>query len=186
MYSLPFLNSSRRDSGEKVTLNLKDGVAEVKKLLDNIQGSMFVRYRCPNDFFYPQIKKPNCCFRASKELSDNLSVVKSWKDFLAALDKNHMIQAPFCGDIKCEEEIKELSKADADLEPGAPSMGAKSLCIPFQQPAQIGPNDKCVRYFGPSSVPESPNIIPISISDPTVSWHRNPTPCSAEVIRDLP
>jgi hypothetical protein len=46
-------------------------------------------------------------------------------------------QAPFCGDVDCEDQIKELSKADADLEPGAPSMGAKSLCMPFQQPAQV-------------------------------------------------
>ena len=45
----------------------------------------------------------------------------------------------------CEDEIKELSKKDGDLEPGAPSMGAKSLCIPFQQPAQIKPETKCVR-----------------------------------------
>jgi hypothetical protein len=56
-----------------------------------------------------------------------------------------MFQAPFCGDIECEDQIKEMSKADADLEPGAPSMGAKSLCIPFQQPKQITANCKCIR-----------------------------------------
>ena len=46
-------------------------------------------------------------------------------------------QAPFCGEEPCEDEIKDMSKKDSDLEPGAPSMGAKSLCIPFNQPAQI-------------------------------------------------
>ena len=39
-----------------------------------------------------------------------------------------------------------MSKADADLEPGAPSMGAKSLCIPFQQPAQVKFRD--LNYWG--------------------------------------
>ena len=55
------------------------------------------------------------------------------------------IKAPFCGEEPCEDEIKEMSKKDADLEPGAPSMGAKSLCIPFTQPAQIKGDTKCVR-----------------------------------------
>ena len=55
------------------------------------------------------------------------------------------MQAPFCGDEKCEDEIKELSKKDADLEAGAPSMGAKSLCIPFNQPAQLAEDSRCVR-----------------------------------------
>jgi len=45
----------------------------------------------------------------------------------------------------CEDEIKELSKRDESLEPGAPSMGAKSLCIPFSQPAQIQAGDKCIK-----------------------------------------
>jgi len=58
---------------------------------------------------------------------------------------NLFVKAPFCGDEPCEDEIKELSKKDADLEPGAPSMGAKSLCIPFNQPAEIKPATKCVR-----------------------------------------
>lgn len=33
---------------------------------------------------------------------------------------------------------------DQDLEPGAPSMGAKSLCIPFDQPMEITADTKCV------------------------------------------
>ncbi len=45
----------------------------------------------------------------------------------------------------CEDEIKELSKKDADQDAGAPSMGAKSLCIPFNQPAQLASDTRCVR-----------------------------------------
>ncbi len=56
-----------------------------------------------------------------------------------------MLQAPFCGVESCEDEIKELSKKEADQEAGAPSMGAKSLCIPFNQPAQLTEQAHCVR-----------------------------------------
>ena len=31
------------------------------------------------------------------------------EEFCAALDKKHMILAPFCGEISCEEDIKKLS-----------------------------------------------------------------------------
>lgn len=33
---------------------------------------------------------------------------------------------------------------DQDLEPGAPSMGAKSLCIPFTPLKTLQPGQKCV------------------------------------------
>ena len=33
---------------------------------------------------------------------------------------------------------------DTEAEAGAPSMGAKSLCIPFEQPAKIEATDKCI------------------------------------------
>lgn len=34
---------------------------------------------------------------------------------------------------------------DRDLVEGAPSMGAKALCIPFKQPAEITPGTHCIR-----------------------------------------
>jgi len=33
---------------------------------------------------------------------------------------------------------------DAVSEEGAPAMGAKALCIPFKQPADMKPTDKCI------------------------------------------
>ena len=33
---------------------------------------------------------------------------------------------------------------DAVAEEGAPAMGAKGLCIPFKQPAEIKETDKCI------------------------------------------
>jgi bifunctional glutamyl/prolyl-tRNA synthetase len=34
----------RRDTGEKVTLNKADSVKDIKKLLDDVQASLFARY----------------------------------------------------------------------------------------------------------------------------------------------
>ena len=34
--------------------------------------------------------------------------------------------------------------SDDGAEPGAPAMGAKSLCIPFKQPAELKEDAKCV------------------------------------------
>ncbi len=34
---------------------------------------------------------------------------------------------------------------DIVLEPGAPAMGAKSLCIPFEQPKKLTSRQQCVR-----------------------------------------
>lgn len=115
----------RRDNAQKLT-EKKDGLtARVQNILEEVQKAMFDK--------------------SKKELDENMVVVKKWDDFVKALDKSKIIQAPFCGVEECEDEIKEMSKADGDLEPGAPSMGAKSLCIPFQQPGPIEKGMKCVR-----------------------------------------
>ena len=115
----------RRDNLEKLTMkkdNLKD---ELPALLETIQSSMFSK--------------------ASKEMNEKVKVVTNFDDFLQGLDNKCLLQAPFCGAEECEDVIKEMSKKDADLEPNAPSMGAKSLCIPFSQPAQITDKDKCIK-----------------------------------------
>ena len=78
-------------------------------------------------------------------MDDHLSVVEKWDDFVKALDNSHIIQAPFCGQEECEDKIKDLSKADVEVEPGAPSMGAKSLCIPFQPLKSLQKDQKCVK-----------------------------------------
>ena len=53
-------------------------------------------------------------------------------------NKKNVILAPFCKSTECEDAIKDRSaRAVEDDEPvdeRAPSMGAKSLCIPLEQP----------------------------------------------------
>jgi len=115
----------RRDTGQKIT-EKKDGLVQrMVDLLQEIQSDMFSK--------------------AKKEMDDNVVVAHGWKDVVNALDKSKLFMAPFCGAEDCEDEIKELSKADVEVEEGAPSMGAKSLCIPFEQPGPIKPGMKCIK-----------------------------------------
>ena len=85
-----------------------------------------------------------------------LLVADSWKDFVSALDKSKIIQAPFCGNEDCEDKIKDMSKANVEVEPGAPSMGAKSLCIPFidNQLKQLDPKSQPCVFPGCKTPPQ--------------------------------
>ena len=118
----------RRDTGEKRTVS---GVltvpylaqTEVNNTLDDIQSAMFKK--------------------AKGELDTSMVRVGSdgWPEFLDNLGKGHLIQAPYCNIPVCEDKIKELSAQGLDVEAGAPSMGAKALCMPF----------KPIREFCPGS-----------------------------------
>ncbi|KAL3219108.1 hypothetical protein MRX96_050537 [Rhipicephalus microplus] len=114
----------RRDMGEKITYSAASAVGDIKSLLETIQKAMFDRAKAD------QVKYQ--------------AVTKSWDVFLQKLEQKCVIMAPFCGDMDCEDEIKKNSAKDAEAEPGAPAMGAKSLCIPFDQPAKVEEGDKCV------------------------------------------
>ena len=124
----------RRDTGEKITMRKAGLKDDIPALLETIQTSMFAKAR--------------------QEMTDNVKVVTNFDDFLHHLENKCLLQSPFCGAEECEDEIKELSKKDESLEPGAPSMGAKSLCIPFTQPAQIQDCDKCIK----PGCPEKPQF----------------------------
>ena len=115
----------RRDTGEKTVLKKSDLVKDISATLDAIQKDMFQKTKSARD--------------------EHLSVVDEWKGFISALDKSHIIMTPFCGGMKCEETIKEESKGQVEVEEGAPSMGAKSLCVPFDQPRPLRKGAKCVR-----------------------------------------
>ncbi|KAF9939872.1 hypothetical protein BGZ65_009060 [Modicella reniformis] len=69
----------------------------------------------------------------------NLSYITEWKDFVPALDNKNFCMIPWCEESSCEDEIKEKSArtgiASTEVQDDkAPSMGAKSLCIPLNQP----------------------------------------------------
>ncbi|XP_018579674.1 bifunctional glutamate/proline--tRNA ligase [Anoplophora glabripennis] len=114
----------RRDTGEKVTLPRDSAAKKLNDLLGDIQSSLYNK--------------------ASKDLEEHTILMTDWSQFGPSLDKKNIILAPFCGDNECEDKIKNDSTRDEGVEPGAPSMGAKSLCIPLEQPATIKENDKCI------------------------------------------
>ncbi|KAH3856985.1 hypothetical protein DPMN_099582 [Dreissena polymorpha] len=114
----------RRDTGEKLTIKNDGIVKQVKDLLDQVQADMFKR--------------------AKADLDRYMTVSHGWDELCSGLEEKKLIQAPFCGDIPCEERIKKDSARDVVVEEGAPAMGAKGLCIPFQQPRELAPGTKCI------------------------------------------
>ncbi|XP_005182957.1 bifunctional glutamate/proline--tRNA ligase [Musca domestica] len=114
----------RRDTGEKLVLTMDNIEQKINELLKTIHNSMLAK--------------------AQKELDSSIKLTKDWTDFCKFLDQKNLLLSPFCGEISCEDKIKADSARDEDAEPGAPAMGAKSLCIPFEQPATITAADKCV------------------------------------------
>lgn len=115
----------RRDTSEKITLNFTDVEAQIPALLKTIHTTLYNK--------------------AKKEFDDNIILVHSWKEFTGNLAKNSLLLAPFCGDENCEKEIKDNSAAnEGEIEAGALAMGAKSLCIPEDQPKPIEANVKCI------------------------------------------
>uniref|UniRef100_A0A8D3AHL6 Bifunctional glutamate/proline--tRNA ligase n=1 Tax=Scophthalmus maximus TaxID=52904 RepID=A0A8D3AHL6_SCOMX len=118
----------RRDSGAKVTIP----EAEVETKLKLIEISVFVFVRASND------------------LKTHMVAAETMEQFQKELDQGKIVQIPFCGDIDCEDCIKKTTTKDQDLEPGAPSMGAKSLCIPFSPLKTLQPGQACVNCKQPA------------------------------------
>uniref|UniRef100_G1P8Y2 Bifunctional glutamate/proline--tRNA ligase n=1 Tax=Myotis lucifugus TaxID=59463 RepID=G1P8Y2_MYOLU len=114
----------RRDTGEKLTVTENEAETKLKALLEDIHANLFSR--------------------ASEDLKTHMVVANSMEDFQKLLDSGKIVQIPFCGEIDCEDWIKKTTARDQDLEPGAPSMGAKSLCIPFKPLCELQPGARCV------------------------------------------
>ncbi|XP_071078966.1 bifunctional glutamate/proline--tRNA ligase-like [Haliotis cracherodii] len=114
----------RRDTGDKITLKNDNIVKQLNDLLNTIQDDLYAK--------------------AKKEMDQFMSVSHDWTDFCNSLDQKKLIQAPFCGEIPCEDKIKKDSARDVVVEEGAPAMGAKGLCIPFKQPQELKSGTKCI------------------------------------------
>nr|XP_036673239.1 bifunctional glutamate/proline--tRNA ligase [Drosophila suzukii] len=114
----------RRDTGEKITIPLADVEKKIPALLETIHESMYAK--------------------AQEDMTSHTKKVTNFADFCGFLEQKNILLAPFCGDISCEDKIKADSARGEEAEPGAPAMGAKSLCIPFDQPAPIAASDKCI------------------------------------------
>ncbi|CAO1630882.1 unnamed protein product [Parajaminaea phylloscopi] len=110
----------RRDTGVKASVAAEGIVSHIKTLLDTIHDDM---YR-----------------KADAEYTARRKKVTEWANFTTELNgKNHVV-IPWCEVEECEDAIKERSarvveegQEEEPQDARAPSMGAKSLCIPFDQ-----------------------------------------------------
>ena len=129
-----FVTTSRRDipgKEGKSTLPITELNTAVPELLETIQADL---YR-----------------RADEKFKSHTIKCTKWDDFVPALNAKNVVMIPHCLTEKCEDEIKELSARKQAEDDGvaqdekAPSMGAKSLCIPFEQPEGVVAGEtKCV------------------------------------------
>ncbi|XP_077138362.1 bifunctional glutamate/proline--tRNA ligase isoform X2 [Ranitomeya variabilis] len=114
----------RRDTGEKLTIPEDQVETKLQDLLEEIHKNLYNR--------------------ALSDLTSHMVVANTMEEFQKQLDTGKIVQIPFCGEIDCEDWIKKITAKDQDLEPGAPSMGAKSLCIPFKPLKELQSGAKCV------------------------------------------
>ena len=113
----------------KSPIKLSNLVQEVQTILESIQVDMYTR--------------------AKKEYDDHIKVITEWKDVVPALDSLNVILIPWCNMPACEDDIKDNSKSsqpdvDVPQDERAPSMGAKSLCIPLEQ-RELPQGTPCIR-----------------------------------------
>lgn len=119
----------RRNDSRKYTVKLDELEARIPEILDEMHNDMYAK---------------------AKDLFDTHRViVNEWKDFVPNLNKKNVILSPWCGVMDCEEDIKDSSAKQDDGEEietdeKSPSMGAKSLCIPFEQP-ELKEGQTCVK-----------------------------------------
>ncbi|MDO8481451.1 MAG: proline--tRNA ligase [Nanoarchaeota archaeon] len=112
----------RRDTGEKVTAQYSEIANKAKELLDEIQNHLFNK--------------------AKENLKKAIVEIDTWPEFLQAVENKKAIFAPFCGQVACEDAIKEKTK------------GANTRCRPFDQKPNKKPCVHCGKpahayyYFG--------------------------------------
>eukprot|EP00798_Chlamydomonas_sp_ICE-L_P007522 gene7522-669_t len=98
---------ARRDTGAKEVVPWAEVATRVPILLEEIQASMLKS--------------------ATERYNAALETVHTWDEFMAALDRRHMCLVPWADEPEVEEDVKKRSASGE-------AMGAKSLCIPFDQP----------------------------------------------------
>ncbi|RAH87732.1 prolyl-tRNA synthetase [Aspergillus japonicus CBS 114.51] len=135
-----FVTAARRDipgKDGKAPIQIAELATAVPALLETIQKDLYNR--------------------ADNEYRSHRKLITNWDDFTPALNDKNVCIIPHCLTEECEDQIKDMSARKAEEDSGeaqdarAPSMGAKSLCIPFDQPEGIVAgetkccNPKCTR-----------------------------------------
>jgi prolyl-tRNA synthetase len=114
---------ARRDTGEKVTVNLDEAVSQVSQLLEQIQANMFAKASA---------------FR-SEHSHLQVETLEGLKAHLAEMEAagkpSGWVLAGWCGDAACEVKVKEETKFTSRNIPFNPPQ-TKSTCITCGREAQ--------------------------------------------------
>ncbi|KAI0480770.1 prolyl-tRNA synthetase [Xylariaceae sp. FL0804] len=120
---------ARRDTGDKGTIPLSELNTKVPEMLETIQKALYDK--------------------ADASFKEHRVVLTDWSKVVPALDTKNVVIIPFCEGPACEDRVKELTKSEEPKEGSPhekqPSMGMKSLCIPFDQPeGLVAGETKCL------------------------------------------
>ena len=106
----------RRDNGEKIECALEDVAKVVPELLENIQKDMFERAKAHRD--------------------SHITDAKSYPAFKDAVEnKPGFIRAMWCGDMACEDKIKEDTTATSRCMPLEDQEPISDVCVCCGKPA---------------------------------------------------
>ncbi|KAJ3016724.1 hypothetical protein HKX48_003891 [Thoreauomyces humboldtii] len=108
-----------RHDGSTRDMKLDSLAEELPKLMEEIQAAMLAK--------------------ATKERDERMVRLETWDKFVETLNARCMVIAPWCERVECEDQVKDRSarnegEEEEEQDEKAPSMGAKTLCIPFKQP----------------------------------------------------
>lgn len=124
----------RRDNNQKYSVKLIEVEKRIREILQEMQVGLLEKARV--------------------EFDEHRVLIHDWKDFVPTLNAKNVILSPWCGDADCEDDIKDSSAKKDDgeeeeVDEKSPSMGAKSLCIPYDQP-ELKSDQKCVKCDRPA------------------------------------
>lgn len=120
----------RRDTGEKVTIPITELESGIATALETMQKEMFER--------------------AKEQYDEHRVKVTDWETIIKVLNEKNVVLIPSCLGGDCCDAVKDETaakgKADSAAEDAKqPSMGAKSLCIPFDQESLGDLPELCLR-----------------------------------------
>ena len=88
----------RRDTAEKITVELENVESKIEELLDKIQKDMY-----------------EAC---QKRMQEKTTIAHNMEEFKANMDKEQgFVKAMWCGSSECEEEIKDITGAKSRCIP---------------------------------------------------------------------
>jgi len=125
----------RRDNGEKSTAQIAGLSGTVKALLDAIHLNMYAS--------------------AKATLDGRRKRADTYDGFIKELNQRNIVLVPFCCTHECEDSVKGRTGTDTKAMATDENFGltgaAKSLCIPFEQPAMLA-DQKCFAGCGRAAV----------------------------------